>query len=167
MQTKIKLTDFASKEDIFEIKRIFRQNHGFDIEVVDVNGKELPFDHASRNGNGFCETVNSYAGGRERCRQERVRGLNIAIETRTPYVTICMRHINRLRTDDGRQLPLGGFFTASVCVSQISERPRKMSLKAYKRHCAKSKLLKNSWPNLKIVPTRKFQEASDFLSLSS
>lgn len=164
MLTKIKLTDFVSKEDIFEVKRIFQENHGFNIEVVDVNGREVLFDKPARGDNGFCEIVNSSISGRDRCRQERVRGLNIAIETGQPYVTICHAGIliGCVPIMEGN-LPLGGIFYGKCLCEGLSDG---LVADVHKRI---SDIVPNpgkidaELKNLKTVSTRKFQEASDFL----
>jgi len=164
MLTKIKLTDFVSKEDIYEVKRIFNENHGFNIEIVDINGREVSFDGKLRCDNGFCEVVNSGSVGRSRCRQERVRGLNIAIETGQPYITICHAGIviGCVPIMEGN-LPLGGIFYGKCLCENVSDGLIEDIHKRIKDVVVKTDRLDAEIKKLAIVTSRKFREASDFL----
>ncbi len=164
MLTSIKLTDFVSKEDIYEVKRIFLENHGFNIEIVDINGREVAFDGKLRCDNGFCEVVNSGSVGRSRCRQERVRGLNIAIETGQPYITICHAGIviGCVPIMEGN-LPLGGIFYGKCLCESVSDGLIEDIRKRTKDMIAKPERLDAEIHKLAVVTSRKFREASDFL----
>ncbi len=164
MLTNIKLTDFVSKEDIYEVRRIFQENHGFNIEIVDVNGREVSFDGKLRCDNGFCEAINSGSVGRSRCRQERVRGLNIAIETGQPYITICHAGIviGCVPIMEGN-LPLGGIFYGKCLCEEVGQGLIDDIHKRTMDIIHKTDRIDAEINKLRIVTSRKFREASDFL----
>jgi two-component system, response regulator YesN len=164
MATKIKLTDFVSEDDITKVAGIFYENHGFDIEVVDINGRELVFDKPYRNENAFCAMVNSGSAGKSRCRQERIRGLNIAIETGQPYVTICHAGIllGCVPIMEGN-LPLGGIFYGKCLCEPVSEGLCADVQKRLSGVVAKKSRINQALKQLDIITTRKLKDASDFL----
>ncbi|MFI4910465.1 MAG: helix-turn-helix domain-containing protein [Sedimentisphaeraceae bacterium JB056] len=164
MATKIKLTDFVSEKDIEKVSKIFYENHGFDIEVVDVNGREIVFDRPRRSDNEFCELINSFSSGKSRCRQERVRSLNSAIETGQPYVTICHAGIllGCVPVMEGN-LPLGGLFYGKCLCEPVSDGLCEDISKRLQGVVSKRARINEALEGLPLVSTRKLQEASDFL----
>lgn len=164
MATKIKLTDFVSEEDINKISSIFKDNHGFNIEVVDLNGRELMQDEPRRCENAFCKLVNSVSLGKSRCRQERVRGLNMAIETGQPYVTICHAGIllGCVPIMEGN-LPLGGVFYGKCLCEDISDGLKEDIYKRLRGVVAKKARIEVALEEFATISTGKLQEVSDFL----
>ncbi len=163
MSLNVKITDFVSEEDILMVARTFKKQYGFDIEVVDTKGRDVSFGSKYRP-NSFCRLVNSKAEGRTRCRNERIRGLNIAIEIGQSYVTICHAGIllGCVPVMEG-DLPLGGIFYGKCLCEKVSTGLKQDACKRLENLTDDPAKIGRALEKLPVVSTKKLQEASEFL----
>ena len=113
----ISLNEVLTREQFRKIGSAFARNFGLALEVTDTEGREIRTLCSGGCEPGFCRLVRQSKVGAGRCRQDRLRGLNIAIETGQPYITLCHAGIGLgcvpLMAGD---LPLGGGIFRQVCM---------------------------------------------------
>ena len=100
-----------TKTKFQQIERTFRNNYRMAVEITDVRGREIERLCSKDCHPEFCRIVRSSPAGLKRCRQDRLRSLNIAAETGQPYISICHAGIVLVCIPIvGSDEPLGGVF---------------------------------------------------------
>ncbi len=161
---KIDLADLFLKEHFDKIQTDFRKHFPFDLETSDIDGQSI---HRMCSGNcypAFCRTIRSSSTGAKRCLHDRLRSLNIAIETGQPYTSICHAGIVLVCIPImDHETPLGGLFFARCLCELPSEEIEKDVLKRVKGlHIDKERLME-AVAELDVISSRKLHEASEFL----
>ena len=160
----IKLTDMVIKEHFLRIRSIFRNNFHLGLETTDANAGEVRRMCDGDCHPEFCRIVKSSATGAKRCKQDRLRSLNIAIETGQSYISLCHAGIVLVCVPImEKDVPLGGFFFGKclwepvdgIVEADILKRLRGLRIKKYQLIEAARKL--------PVIPGRKIHEAAEFL----
>ena len=107
----IQVKDLLSGEQFRKIESAFFRNFSLPLEITDIDGREIRSLCSAGCHPDFCRLVRDSKIGAGRCRQDRLRSLNIAIETGQPYTSLCHAGIALVCVPvmDG-SLPLGGLF---------------------------------------------------------
>ena len=163
-QKNIQLKDHVTKEYFRKISSAFKRNFKLTVETTDLEGLEVRSLCSSTCHPQFCKRVRQSKIGLKRCREERVRSLNISIETGQPYITLChagivLGCIPVMNSDQ----PLGGMFFGK-CIwepfdetleADVTKRLRGLRIS---RHEIAGMLEKMS-----VVSARRIHEAAEFL----
>lgn len=89
MVKQTKIARYITKATFAKIEKAFRAHFNMPLETVDTRGNDV-VELCSRNCHPqFCRIVRSSKTGFKRCHEDRVRSLNIAIETGQPYINFC------------------------------------------------------------------------------
>jgi len=164
MATKLRITDYITKEKFDKIEQVFRRHFQLGLETVDSNGKEVSRMCSADYNPQFCRLVQSSAEGLKRCRQERLRSLNVAIETGQSYMALCHAGIVLVCVPAmDRHNALGALFFGKCLwepVSQILIEDIRKRLEDLKINKTK---LTDSIHKIPIIQGRRIQKASDFL----
>lgn len=160
----VQLKDLFTQEQFRQVDTGFRRNFKLLLETCDINGKEIRSLCSTGSRPAFCQDIRQSKIGHKRCRQERLRSLNLAIETGQPYITICHGGIVTacIPIMEGN-LPLGGLFFGKCLwepldenlVSDIQKRLR--GLKIHKNKIVQTLLA------LPVISARRIHEAAEFL----
>ncbi len=107
----MQLKDLLSKGQFQQIETAFCRNFNLSLESIDVDGSEVRSLCSAGCHPDFCKRVRSSKVGAKRCHQDRLRSLNLSIETGQPYITLCYAGIVLacIPVMNGTQ-PLGGMF---------------------------------------------------------
>lgn len=89
MDKKSRLVKIFAKEDFERIEGVFRQHFQLGLETTNDKGMEIKGLCSGDYHPAFCRVVRSSTIGRRRCKRERVRSLEIAIETGQSYICLC------------------------------------------------------------------------------
>jgi len=85
----IQLKDLFSKGQFKKIEAAFTRNFKMSLEMTDIQGREIRSFCSAKCHPAFCKRIRTSKTGLHRCRQDRLRSLNISIETGQPYITVC------------------------------------------------------------------------------
>lgn len=107
----IQLKELLTQEQFRQVQSAFGRHYGLPLEVTDIDGREMRALSSAGCHPAFCKLVRDSKIGAGRCRQDRLRSLNIAIETGQPYTSLCHAGVVLVCVPvmDG-SLPLGGVF---------------------------------------------------------
>ncbi|RKY13438.1 MAG: hypothetical protein DRP52_02775 [Planctomycetota bacterium] len=162
--TGIQIKDLFSKEQCKKVETAFMRNFQMSLEMTDIGGQEIRSFCSPKCHPAFCKRIRTSKTGLHRCRQDRLRSLNISIETGQPYITVCHAGIvlGCVPVMDGN-LPLGGlFFGKSVwepfdedLESDVQKRLRGLRFGAADIH--------DALRQLPVVSARRIHEAAEFL----
>lgn len=160
----VQLKDLISKQHFKQIETAFGRNFELPLEICDIEGKEIRSLCSSGCHPEFCHRVRQSKFGYKRCRQDRLRSLNISIETGQPYITLCHAGIvlGCIPVMDA-DLPLGGLFFGKCIWEPFDEtletdvQKRLRGLHIYEYEILQT-LLK-----LAVVSARRIHEAAEFL----
>ena len=140
------------------------RNFKMPLEMTDIQGREIRSFCSPKCHPAFCKRIRTSKTGYHRCRQDRLRSLNISIETGQPYITICHAGIvlGCVPVMEG-DLPLGGlFFGKSIwepfdgdLESDVQKRLRGFRFDAGD--------LRDALRQLPVVSARRIHEAAEFL----
>jgi two-component system response regulator YesN len=89
MDKKSRLIQLLTKEGFERIEGVFRQHFQLGLETTNDSGMEIKGLCSGDCHPAFCRVVRSNAVGRRRCKKERQRSLDIAIETGQSYICLC------------------------------------------------------------------------------
>ena len=89
MDKKSQLVKIFTNEGFERIEGVFRQHFQLGLETTNENGAEIKGLCSGDYHPAFCRVVRSSAVGRNRCKKERQRSLEIAIETGQSYICLC------------------------------------------------------------------------------
>jgi len=161
---QVQLKDFVGKEQFRQIQSAFKQNFGLHLETIDVDGREIRALCSDSCHPEFCKQVRLSKVGAGRCHQDRLRSLNISIETGQPYITLCHAGIVLacIPIMNGNQ-PLGGMFFGK-CIWEPADdslekdvEKRLAGIRVFGRD--KGQVLRG----LPVVSARRIHEAAEFL----
>ena len=161
---KILLTDLVTKKHFEKISSAFQRNFKLLIETADLEGQAIRSLCSSGCYPEFCKRVRQSKTGAKRCHEERIRSLNVSIETGQPYITLCHAGIvlGCIPVMNGNQ-PLGGVFFGK-CIwepfdemleADVEKRLRGLHIKQHEIYDALQKI--------PVVSGRRIHEAAEFL----
>lgn len=160
----VSIKDQLSKRQFLRIESAFRRNFNLNLETMDVDGREIRSLCSSGCHPEFCKRIRSSKIGIKRCHQDRVRSLNLSIETGQPYITLCHAGIVLACVPimDGN-LPLGGMFFGKCIWEPFDEslqndvQKRLAGLRIFNQD---TDLVLERLP---VVSARRIHEAAEFL----
>lgn len=160
----VHLKDMFTKEQFQRVETIFRRNFKLPLETCDVNGREIRSLCSTHCHPDFCKRLRQSKIGAKRCKQDRLRSLNISIETGQPYISICHGGIVLacIPIMDG-DLPLGGLFFGKslwqpfdeTLEADVQKRLRGLQIHEYE--------IVETLASLPVVAARRIHEAAEFL----
>lgn len=162
---KSDLKDALTKEQFRRIETSFKSNYSqLPLETVGIEGGEIPGLCSSGCLPQFCRLIRTSRIGAARCRQDRIRSMNIAIETGQPYISLCHAGIVLVCTPimDG-DLPLGGLFFGKCLWDKPDEffgRELTKRLRGLRYDFVE---LQRAVEQLPVVPARRIHDAAEFL----
>ncbi len=160
----LQLTEVFTKEHFRQVEAAFQRNFGLPLETCDIRGKEIRSLCSADCRPAFCRRLRQSKMAAQRCKQDRLRSLNISIETGQPYITICHAGIALACTPimEG-DLPLGGVFFGK-CLWQPPDKTleadvqkRLRGLQIYEHE------IFETLDQLPVVAARQIHEAAEFL----
>lgn len=103
--------DVITKEQFKVIEASFMAKYQMPLECNDLEGREVLGRCSLPYGPYYCRLIRESRNGANRCRQERIRSMNLAIETGQPSIRICHAGLATACVPimDG-PVPLGGLF---------------------------------------------------------
>ena len=162
--TSFSLKDFISRSQFHQIETGFRRHFGMSLESTDVAGQEVRSLCSPDCHPAFCKYVRASKTGLQRCRQDRLRSLNISIETGQPYISLCHAGIvlGCVPIMD-HDTPLGGLFFGKCIWEPYDESLGRDVLKRLRDlRCVESKII-DGLRTLPVVSARRIHEAAEFL----
>ncbi len=164
IQKDVHLKDLLTKSQFKQVETAFKRNFKLSLETCDAEGKEIRSLCSAGCHPEFCKRVRQSKSGIKRCRQDRLRSLNISIETGQPYITLCHAGIvlGCIPVMNG-DLPLGALFFGKCIWEPFDEtleadvQKRLRGLRIQKHELLET-LLK-----LPVVSARRIHEAAEFL----
>lgn len=162
--SEIHIKDVLGKADFNKIEAAFHRHFKMPLEICDIDGKEIRSLASEGCRPEFCWRVRQSKFGFQRCRQDRLRSLNISIETGQPYITLCHAGIvlGCIPIMHG-DLPLGGLFFGKCLWEPFDEtleadvQKRLRGLHIYEHEILETLL------QLPVVSARRIHEAAEFL----
>lgn len=162
--TKIHIKDVFGKPDFKQVEAAFRRHFKLPLETCDIEGKEIRSLCSEGCHPEFCRRIRQSKFGYQRCRQDRLRSLNISIETGQPYITLCHAGIvlGCIPVMDG-DLPLGGLFFGR-CLWEPFDETLEADVQKRLRglHIYENEIL-HTLLKLPVVSARRIHEAAEFL----
>ena len=160
----IQIKDLLTPEQFRKIESAFLRNFGQPLETTDIEGHEIRSLCSKGCHPTFCKLVRDSKIGASRCRQDRLRSLNIAIETGQPYTSLCHAGITLVCVPimDG-SLPLGGLFFGKCLWDPFDEVLLQDVTKRLRGLRFDTKTIQDSLCKLPIVSARRTHEAAEFL----
>jgi len=160
----IQLKDLVSNEQFKKVETAFMRNFRMPLEMTDIEGHEIRSFCSPTCHPKFCKCIRASKTGLHRCRQDRLRSLNISIETGQPYITICHAGIvlGCIPVMDG-DMPLGGLFFGKSIWEPLDEDLEADVQKRLRGLRFRPDDLRNALGQLPVVSARRIHEAAEFL----
>ena len=160
----IQLKDLSTKEQFKKVETAFMRNFKMPLEVTDIQGREVRMFCSAKCHPAFCKRVRSSKVGLHRCFQDRLRSLNISIETGQPYITICHAGITLgcIPIMDSNT-PLGGLFFGKSTWESIDDDLEADIRKRLRGLHFDPHDLRNDLKELPVITARRIHEAAEFL----
>lgn len=160
----IKLTDIVTREHFAQIERSFRKHFDMGLEMTAIDGSQILPMCSSDCHPEFCKLIRSSASGANRCKQDRIRSLNVAIETGQPYTSFCHAGIVHvcLPVMDG-DTALGGLFFGKCLWQDLSDEISDDILKRLKDLGFSDDQIIEAAESLHVESGRKIHKAAEFL----
>lgn len=160
----IQIKDLLTCDQFKRIEAAFSRNFGQPLETTDIDGHEIRSLCSTGCHPAFCKLVRDSKVGISRCRQDRLRSLNIAIETGQPYTSLCHAGITLVCVPimDG-SLPLGGLFFGKCLWEPFDESLLQDVTKRLRGLRFDSEALKDTLRKLSVISARRIHEAAEFL----
>ena len=160
----IHLTELLSRDQFQKIDSAFQRNFHLALECTDLEGQEIRSLCSPQCHPDFCKCIRASKTGLQRCRQDRLRSLNISIETGQPYITICHAGIvlGCIPVMDG-DLPLGGMFFGKCIWEPFDDTLAADVRKRIKGLRIDDHTLMDALKSLPVVSARRIHEAAEFL----
>ncbi|MBW8016647.1 MAG: helix-turn-helix domain-containing protein [Planctomycetes bacterium] len=160
----VELLDMFTKKHFERIDKMFDRNFALGIETAAIDGNEIGSMCSSSCSREFCRIVRSSRTGASRCRQDRLRSLNLAIETGQPYTSLCHAGIVFVCVPIMDQhIPLGGLFFGKCLTDEFSYIAEEDILKRLKGLRLNRTKLIEAARNLPLIPSRRIHDAAEFL----
>lgn len=161
---ELKLTDMFRKEHFQKIENAFRKHFKMGLETNTVDGTEITKMCSCDHHPEFCKVVRSSRTGARRCLQDRMRGLNMALETGQPYITFCHAGIVLACVPIMDQdCPLGGLFFGKCLWEEFNDDIGEDMLKRLSGLRINKRELLDAAMKLPVMPGRRIHQASEFL----
>ncbi|HOL32258.1 MAG TPA: PocR ligand-binding domain-containing protein [Anaerohalosphaeraceae bacterium] len=160
----VRIQDIISKEQFGRIAAGFLRNFKLPVETTDINGQEIRSLCSSNCHPAFCQRIRLSKTGLKRCREDRVRSLNISIETGQPYITLCHAGIvlGCIPVMDGN-IPLGGLFFGKCLWEPLDETIESDVQKRLRGLHIHENEIRQTLLKVPVVSARRIHEASEFL----
>jgi two-component system response regulator YesN len=160
----VHLKELVSKDQFHKIDAAFQRNFSMLLECTGLEGEEIRSLCSPQCHPPFCKYIRASKTGLQRCRQDRLRSLNISIETGQPYITICHAGIvlGCIPVMDG-DLPLGGMFFGKCIWEPYDETLGGDVRKRIKGLRIDEGTLLDALQALPVVSARRIHEAAEFL----
>lgn len=164
MANEIKLKDFVTSKHFATIQKGFARHFQLGLETTGIDGSEIRGMCTDDCHPEFCKIVRSSPNGARRCRQNRLRSLNISIESGQPYTSLCHAGIVLICVPVmDHQTPLGGLFFGKCLWEQFNETIEADILKRLRGlRMNKDRLIKAA-RKLPVVSGRRIHDAAEFL----
>lgn len=160
----IQLKELLTREQFRKVESAFGRNYGLPLEITDIDGREIRVLSSPGCHPAFCRQIRDSKIGAGRCRQDRLRSLNIAIETGQPYTSLCHAGIVLVCVPvmDG-SLPLGGVFFGK-CIWEPADNTIRQDVKKRLQGLRfDSGTIGDALRKLPVVSARRIHEAAEFL----
>ena len=160
----IKLTDIVTRGHFAQIERGFRKHFDMGLEMTEIDGSEIRTMCSADCHPEFCKLVRSSTPGTNRCKEDRLRSLNVAIETGQPYISFCHSGIVQvcLPVMDG-DTALGGLFFGKCLWQNLTDEITDDILKRLKGLRFPVEDVMDVAETLPVVSGRKIHQAAEFL----
>ena len=164
MASSVMLTDIVSGEDFARIEESFRRQFGLGLESLGADGGRIAEMCSEGFAPEFCRLVRSVPAGRERCRHDCLRSLNISTETGQPYIAFCHAGIVHVCVPvmDGDTVLGGMLFGKCLWDKPCSEIHEDISRRLNGLGLSQRDIT-NSVNTLTVVPGRKIHQAAEYL----
>lgn len=160
----IQLKEIFDKHQFKQVETAFRRHFKQPLETCDINGNQIRSLCSADCHPEFCKRLRLSKFGFKRCRQDRLRSLNISIETGQPYITLCHAGIvlGCIPIMDGRH-PLGGLFFGK-CIWEPYDETLQTDVEKRLRglHIYENEIFE-TLRTLPVVSARRIHEAAEFL----
>jgi two-component system response regulator YesN len=164
MAEKSALIRLLTKEDFERIEGVFRQHFQLGLETTDESGAEIKRLCSGDYNPVFCQVVRSSTIGRNRCKKERQRSLEIAIETGQSYICLCHAGIVLVCVPVmDKDKALGGMFFGKCLWEPATEILVKDIQKRLKDVRLDTKKLTGAIRRLPVIAGRRIHQAAEFL----
>jgi two-component system response regulator YesN len=161
---KLRLDKLSGRKKFAEIEGIFRRHFQLGLETTGIGGKAIKGMCSGDCQPEFCRIVQSSLAGVRRCRQERRRSLEIAIETGQSYITICHAGIVLVCVPVmDKDKALGAMFFGKCIWEPVSDILVEDIKKRLNGIGVDRKKLRAAIHKLPIVQGRKINTAAEFL----
>ncbi|MCI0499518.1 MAG: PocR ligand-binding domain-containing protein, partial [Planctomycetales bacterium] len=160
----VQIQDLISKEQFGKVASAFFRNFKLSLETTGIDGREIRSLCSAGCHPSFCQRIRLSKTGFKRCREDRLRSLNISIETGQPYITLCHAGIvlGCVPVMDG-SLPLGGLFFGKCLwepfdesiLADVQKRLRGLHVFEYE--------IRDTLLEAPMVSARRIHEAAEFL----
>ena len=160
----IQIKDLFSKEQFKKVETAFMRNFKMPLEMTDIQGREIRSFCSPKCHPAFCKRLRTSKTGSHRCRQDRLRSLNISIETGQPYITVCHAGIvlGCVPIMEG-DLPLGGLFFGKSVWEPFDEDLEADVQKRLRGLRFDAGDIRNALRQLPVLSARRIHEAAEFL----
>lgn len=160
----IQIKDLLTREQFRGIESAFKRNFSLPLEITDINGRDIRSLSSEGCHPAFCRLVRESKIGAGRCHQDRLRSLNIAIETGQPYTSLCHAGIALVCVPimEG-SLPLGGVFFGKCIWEPPDESLLQDVAKRLRGLRFGTAVLTERLHELAVVSARHIHEAAEFL----
>jgi len=164
MGKKTRFHDVFPEIKFKKIEAVFRRHFQLGLETTDLKGGEIS-NLCSRDCHPlFCQLIRSSPAGLRRCKKERCRSLDIAIETGQSYITICHAGIVLVCVPVmDKDKPLGGIFFGKCLWDKVTDILIEDVKKRLQNLRIDNKKLIAALKRLPIIQGRKVNTASEFL----
>ena len=160
----VQIKDLLTREQFRKIESAFLRNFGLPLEITDIEGRDIRSLSSAGCHPAFCRLVRDSKIGAGRCHQDRLRSLNIAIETGQPYTSLCHAGIALVCVPimEG-SLPLGGVFFGKCIWEPFDETLFQDASKRLRGLRFGTPALTEGLQELAVVSARRIHEAAEFL----
>ena len=161
---EIQLTDLVTNKYFDQISSALQRNFKLLIETTDLEGHPARSFCSEGCYPEFCKRVRRSKIGARRCHEERLRSLNISIETGQPYITLCHAGIvlGCIPVMDGNH-PLGGMFFGKCIWEPFDETLAADVQKRLRGLHIKEQEIVDTLQTIPVVSARRIHEAAEFL----
>jgi len=161
---EIQLTDLVTNKYFDQISSALQRNFKLLIETTDLEGHPARSFCSEGCYPEFCKRVRHSKIGARRCHEERLRSLNISIETGQPYITLCHAGIvlGCIPVMDGNH-PLGGMFFGKCIWEPFDETLAADVQKRLRGLHIKEQEIVDTLQTIPVVSARRIHEAAEFL----
>lgn len=158
------LFDHLTKEHFRQIETVFYNNFATGLETTRIDGKTVRNMCSRDCYPEFCRLVKGSATGAGRCKQDRIRSLNISIETGQPYISLCHAGVVVVCVPImDRDNPLGGMFFGRCLWEPYNDDIEQDILKRLRGLRINRPELIKAAQELPTITGRRIHEAAEFL----